>query len=67
MLNEEKTIRNQHELFREKSKKRNRPGWYRKINEILYEWHQRCCASNICLKLFKAEKGSSDSQRKTSG
>ena len=44
---EEKNIRSQHELFHEKSKKRNRPGKYRKINEILYEWYQGCCASNI--------------------
>ena len=38
-IKEEKNIRSQHE----KSKKRNR----RKINEILHEWYQRCCASNI--------------------
>ena len=47
ILKEEKSIRSQHELFREKSKKRNRPGKYQKINDILYLWYQRCCASNI--------------------
>ena len=47
ILKEEKSIRSQHELFREKSKKRNRPGKYQKINDILYLWYQRCFASNI--------------------
>ena len=35
ILKEEKTIHNQSELFREKSKKRNRPDKYRRKNEIL--------------------------------
>ena len=43
---EKKNIPNQHELFNEKSKKRDYCGKDRKINEILYEWYQRCCASN---------------------
>ena len=47
ILKEEKSIRSQHELFREKSKKRNRPGKYQKINDILYLRYQRSCASNI--------------------
>ena len=47
ILKEEKSIRSQHELFREKSKKRNRPGKYQKNNDILYLWYQRCYASNI--------------------
>ena len=47
ILKEEKSIRSQHELFREKSKKRNRSGKYQKINGILYMWYQRCWASNI--------------------
>ena len=47
ILKNEKKIREQHELFHEKSKKRNRHGKYRKINEILFEWYKRCCASNI--------------------
>ena len=34
-------------MFCKKSKKRNRHGKYRKINEILFEWFKRCCASNI--------------------
>ena len=34
ILKEEKPIRSQHELFREKSKKRNWPGKYQKINDI---------------------------------
>ena len=46
-LNDEKKIRGQHEIFREKPKKRNRHGKYHTINEILFEWYKRCCASNI--------------------
>ena len=33
-------------MFCEKSKKRNH-GEYHKINEILFEWYKRYCASNI--------------------
>ena len=47
ILKEEKSIRSQHELFRGKSKKRNRPSKYQKINDILYLWYQRSCASNM--------------------
>ena len=47
ILKEEKSIRSQHELFRDKSKKRNWPGKYQKINYILYLWYQRCCGSSI--------------------
>ena len=47
ILKEDKSIRTQHELFRKKSKKRNRPGKYQKINDILYLRYQRCYASNI--------------------
>ena len=47
ILNDEKKIREQHEMFCEKSKKRNRHGKYHKINEILFEWYNRCCTSNI--------------------
>ena len=47
ILKEEKSIRSQHELFPEKSKKHNRPGNNQKINDILYLWYQRCFASNI--------------------
>ena len=47
ILKNEKKIREQHEMFCEKSKKRNRHGKYHKINEILFEWYKICCASNI--------------------
>ena len=47
ILKEEKSIRSKHELFREKSKKHNRPGNNQKINDILYLWYQRCFASKI--------------------
>ena len=35
-------------MFCKKSKNRNGHGSYHKINEILFEWYKRCCASNIC-------------------
>ena len=47
IIKEEKNICRQHELFYEESKKRNHPGNNQKINEILYEWYQRCCTSSI--------------------
>ena len=47
ILKGEESIRSQHELFHDKSKKRNRPGKYQKINYILYLWYQKCCGSNI--------------------
>ena len=49
ILQEEKSIRSQHKLFREKSKKRNRPGKYQRINDICGNdlSYQRCFASNI--------------------
>ena len=37
ILKNEKKIREQHEMFCKKSKKRNRHGKYQKINEILFE------------------------------
>ena len=46
-IKEEKNIRSQQALFHEKSKNWNRCGKCWKINEILHEWYQRCCASNI--------------------
>ena len=42
ILKEEKSIRSHHKLFREKSKKHNRPGKYQKANDIFYLWYQRC-------------------------
>ena len=47
IIKEEKNIRSQHELFHEKSTKRTCSVKYQKSNETLYEWYQRCCASNI--------------------
>ena len=47
ILKEKKSIRSQHELFCEKSKKCNWPGKYQKINDILFLWYQRCCGSNV--------------------
>ena len=47
ILKDEKKLREQHEMFREKAKKRNRHGKYHKLNEILFEWYKRCSASNI--------------------
>ena len=47
ILSKEDKIRQQHELFHEKSKKRIRHGKSQEISDILYEWYKRCCASNI--------------------
>ena len=47
ILKDEKKLREQHEMFREKAKKRNRHGKYHKLNEILFEWYKRCSASSI--------------------
>ena len=47
IMKDEKKICEQHEMFREKAKKRHRQGKYHTLNEILYEWYKRCCTSNI--------------------
>ena len=47
ILKDEKKLREQHGMFPEKAKKRNRHGKYHKLNEILFEWYKRCSASNI--------------------
>ncbi|XP_057299445.1 tigger transposable element-derived protein 4-like [Hydractinia symbiolongicarpus] len=47
ILKNEKKIRTQYEMFREKDKKRDRHGKGHKLNEILFEWYQGCTASNI--------------------
>ena len=47
ILKDEKKLREQHEMFCEKAKKRNRLGKYHKLNETLFEWYKRCSASNI--------------------
>ena len=43
----EKKICEQRKMFSKNSRKRNRHGNYHKINDILFEWYKRCCASNI--------------------
>lgn len=47
ILKNKDKIRQQHENFHEKTRKRVRYGKYREINEILFEWYKKCCASNI--------------------
>ena len=47
ILKDEKKIREQHEMFCEKSENCNGHGKYHKINEILFEWYKTYCASNI--------------------
>ena len=39
--------REQYEHFHDKTKKRSGPGKYKVINDILYEWYQKCCSSNF--------------------
>ena len=50
-------LREQYEHFHNKTKKRGRPGKYKSINDILYEWYQKCCSSNFDLNgpLLKEE------------
>ena len=38
ILKKEKKVREQHDIFCEKSKKRNLHGKYHKINEMLFKW-----------------------------
>ena len=45
-MKNKKKIREQYK-FNEKNKKRNRSGKYKNINDILYDWYQKCCASNF--------------------
>ena len=40
-------LREQYEHFNDKAKKRSRPGKHKVINDILYEWYQKCCSSNF--------------------
>lgn len=47
ILKNKDKIRQQHENFHEKTRKRVRYGKYREINEILFEWYKKCCTSNI--------------------
>ena len=47
ILKNKQMLREQYEHFHDKTKKRNRPGKYKVINDILYEWYQKCCSSNF--------------------
>ena len=40
-------LREQYEHFHDKTKKRSRPGKYKVIKEVLYEWYQKCSSSNF--------------------
>ena len=64
ILSNEDKIRKQHELFHEKSKKRTHHGKYQEINDILYEWYKRCCASNNFSNGVMLKKKGNGSQRK---
>ena len=63
ILKEEKSIRSQHELFREKSKKHNRPGNNQKINDILVV-SEMFCFENLS-KWPNVQRRSNDDQRKS--
>ena len=45
ILKNKQMLREQYEHFHDKTKKRSRPGKYKVINDILYEWYQKCCSS----------------------
>ena len=47
ILKNKQMLREQYEHFQDKTKKRSRPGKYKVINDILYEWYQKCRSSNI--------------------
>ena len=47
ILKNKQMLREQCEHFHDKTKKRSRPGKYKVINDILYEWYQKCCCSNF--------------------
>ena len=40
-------LREQYKHFHDKTKKCSSPGKYKVINDILYEWYQKCCSSNF--------------------
>ena len=46
-LKNKQMLREQYEHFHDKTKKRSRPGKYKFISDILYEWYQKCCSSNF--------------------
>ena len=47
ILKNKQMLKEQYEHFHDKTKKRSRPGKYKVINDILYEWYQKCCSSNF--------------------
>ena len=47
ILKKKQILREQYEHFHEKTKKRSHPGKCKVINDILYDWHQKCCSSNF--------------------
>ena len=47
ILKNKQMLREQYEHFHDKTKKRSRPGNYKVINDVLYEWYQKCCSSNF--------------------
>lgn len=47
ILKNKKKIREQYEKFDEKNRKLNRSGKYKINNDILYDWYQKCYASNF--------------------
>ena len=47
ILKNKQMLREQYEHFHDKTKKPSRPGKYKVINDILYEWYQKCCSSNF--------------------
>ena len=42
-----KKICEQYDKFNKKNKTRNQSEKYKIINDILYDWYQKCCASNF--------------------
>ena len=47
ILKNKQMLREQYEHFHDKTKKRSRLGKYKVINDILYEWYQKCCSSKF--------------------
>ena len=47
ILKNKQMLREQYEQFHDKTKKCSCPGKYKVINDILYEWYQKCCSSNF--------------------
>ena len=47
ILKNKQMLREQYKHFHDKTKKRSCPGKYKVINDMLYEWYQKCCSSNF--------------------